>query len=91
MYARVTRAQTTPENLVSALKRVREQYLPAIRSEGAKSYLVLIDRTTGKAMTIVLYESDDALQRAEQSAQARVATSTTPLTGPREAEISASH
>jgi hypothetical protein len=87
MYARVTTAQTTPENLEPAVKRVREQYLPEVRGEGAKGYLVLIDRTSGKAMTIALYETEDALQRAEQSAQARAATATAPLTAPRETVI----
>jgi hypothetical protein len=87
MYARVTRAQTAPENLEPAVKRVREHYLPAIRGEGGKGYLVLVDRASGKAMTIALYETEEALRAAEPSAQARAASATIPLAGPREVEI----
>ena len=87
MYARVTRAQTAPENLDAAIERVRRHYLPAIRDEGGKGYLVLVDRASGKAMTVAVYETEDALRRSVLAAQARAATATTPLTAPREEEI----
>ena len=60
MYARVTTTQFSPYRLDEAIHIAREQTLPAARQQaGFKGYLMLVDRSTGKGITITLWEGED--------------------------------
>ena len=59
MYARVTTTQFSPYRLDEAIHIVRENTLPAAQQQtGFKGYLMLVDRSTGKGITITLWEEE---------------------------------
>ncbi len=60
MYARVTTTQFSPCRLDEAIHIAREHTLPAARQQnGFKGYLMLVDRSTGKGITITLWEGEE--------------------------------
>lgn len=60
MYARVTTTQFSPYRLEESIHIAREQIVPAAQQQtGFKGYLMLVDRSTGKGITITLWEGED--------------------------------
>jgi hypothetical protein len=60
MYARVTTTQFSPYRLEEAIHIAREATVPAAqRQSGFKGYMMLVDRSTGKGITITLWEGED--------------------------------
>ena len=60
MYARVTTTQFSPYRLDEAVHIVREQVVPAAQQQtGFKGFLMLADRSTGKGITITLWEGEE--------------------------------
>jgi hypothetical protein len=60
MYARVTTTQFSPYRLEEAIHIAQEQIVPAAQQQtGFKGYLMLVDRSTGKGITITLWEGED--------------------------------
>ncbi len=69
MHARVTTTQAAPESADESLKVVREQVLPQARQiPGFAGVLSLVDRETGKGITVTLWESEAALRTSEEAA-----------------------
>jgi hypothetical protein len=59
MYARLTTTQFSPYRLDEAISIVRDHALPAAQQQtGFKGYLMLVDRSTGKGITITLWEEE---------------------------------
>lgn len=59
MYARVTTTQFSPYRLDEGIQIAREHTVPAAQQQsGFKGYLMLVDRSTGKGMTITLWEDE---------------------------------
>ena len=59
MYARVTTTQFSPYRLDEGIGIVRDNTLPAAQQQtGFKGYLMLVDRSTGKGLTITLWEEE---------------------------------
>ncbi len=59
MYARVTTTQYSPYRLEEGINIAREHTLPAAQQQsGFKGYLMLVDRSTGKGITITLWEEE---------------------------------
>ena len=59
MYARVTTTQFSPYRLDEAISVIRENTVPAAQKQtGFKGYLLLVDRSTGKGITITLWEEE---------------------------------
>ena len=60
MYARVTMTQFSPYRLEEAIHVAREHTVPAAQQQtGFKGYLMLVDRSTGKGLTITLWEGEE--------------------------------
>jgi hypothetical protein len=60
MYARVTTTQFSPYRLDEAIDIAREHTVPAAKQQtGFKGYLMLVDRSTGKGITITLWEEEN--------------------------------
>ena len=59
MYARVTTIQISPYRLDEAIGVLKEQVVPTIQQQnGFKGYWMLVDRGTGKAINITLWEEE---------------------------------
>ena len=60
MYARVTTTQFSPYRLDEAIHIAREQIVPAAQQQtGFKGFLMLVDRSSGKGITITLWEGEE--------------------------------
>ena len=67
MFARVTNLQGPPEQVEQTLQTLRERSLSAaLALPGIKGIMTLVNRSTGKWMTLALYESDEALREAAE-------------------------
>jgi heme-degrading monooxygenase HmoA len=66
MWARVSTYQGSPEQLDAAVNRIDE--LPLREMSGFECAYLLIDRQSGKALTMTLWESEDALRESEERA-----------------------
>ena len=78
MYARVATFQGDPVKVDAAISRVRgevETDSPPAGLEGAQM-LMLVNRESGKALGVTLFEDEEALRRGDEALNAM-----TPVTG----------
>ena len=73
MHARVSTYQGPPnvtqEQVDEADRYDRENVLPAARQmEGFKGAIALLDRQSGKALSVTLWESEQAMRASEEDA-----------------------
>lgn len=66
MWARVSSYKGSPEQVDAAVARLPEQALQEM--SGFERAYLLIDRGSGRALTITLWESEDALRESEERA-----------------------
>jgi heme-degrading monooxygenase HmoA len=66
VWARVSTYQGSSEQLDAAVNRIDE--LPLREMSGFECAYLLIDRSSGKALTLTLWESEDALRESEERA-----------------------
>ena len=67
MWARVSTYQFPSENVDRTVDRFNEA-LGSLAEPGLKRAELLVDRTSGKGMTITVWESEDALQASVEAA-----------------------
>ena len=66
MHARVTFAQVQLEKTDEVVQLIRDSVLPAAQQQqGFKGILSLIDRATGKGITITLWETEADMKAGE--------------------------
>jgi hypothetical protein len=59
MYARVTTTNVSPYRLDEEICIARDHTVPAAKQQaGFKGYLMLVDRSTGRGMTITFWEEE---------------------------------
>jgi hypothetical protein len=87
MYARVTTLKGTPEDADSGIDNFRANVAPFAREQG-KGAILLVDRESGEAIAITLWEDEQALRASEDaanalraSASAEMGASQTPTVG----------
>jgi heme-degrading monooxygenase HmoA len=70
MHARVSSYQSPPEQLTdAAVDYTRANLLPRVfEMEGNRGAIFLMDRETGKTMTITLWDSEEAMRASEEKA-----------------------
>lgn len=82
MFARVTTIQGPPESVDESVIVTREKALPQARQiPGFKGALTLVDRTSGKGLTITLWESEDALRTSDEAANKIRSDAVAAITG----------
>ena len=68
MYARVTFATAEPAKVDQTIKIMRDSILPAAKKQrGFKGLTYLVNRQTGKGMSIVLWNTEDDMKAGEAS------------------------
>jgi heme-degrading monooxygenase HmoA len=68
MYARVTHVQTQPDKIDEAVSIYRDSVVAALKvQKGYRATYMLSDRTTGKGMSVTIWESLEDLQASESS------------------------
>jgi heme-degrading monooxygenase HmoA len=68
MHARVTSLSGSPSDLEGGIANFREQVLPFTNEQGGKGAILLVDRQTGAAIAITLWEDEEALRASEERA-----------------------
>ena len=71
MHARVSTYQgpTDPDQIEEGLRHVRENILPQVQQmDGFKGVVGLLDRQSGKSLSITLWESEEAMRQSEEEA-----------------------
>ncbi len=72
MFARVSTYEGPPDRMQEGISHARERILPAVRNiAGFSGVLFLADRETGKALSITLWESEQAMRDSEEASRLR--------------------
>ena len=69
MHARVTSLSGSPADVDAGIANFRENVVPFAR-DGGKGAILLVDRKTGKAIAITLWEDEQALNASDERANA---------------------
>jgi hypothetical protein len=73
MYVRIATFEGPPENLDEAIDQVKGDVEEDRRPPGledAKGMMMLVDRSTGKSMGIVMFDTEEALKRGDEALNA---------------------
>jgi heme-degrading monooxygenase HmoA len=69
VFGRITHIEGAPDQIDQGTEYVRQTILPAARQlDGFRGVLSLADRAAGKAMTITLWETEEAMRASEEAA-----------------------
>lgn len=68
MYARVSIIEGSTEQVEEGLDRIKRQIVPAVKQLGAQGIISLADRTSGKGLTITLWDTEEELRESEEKA-----------------------
>src|SRR5215467_10731873 len=69
MYARISRISGAAENSDQGVASFKETTLPEVRSlSGNRGSILLIDRASGDAMAITLWNDEEAMQASDERA-----------------------
>jgi heme-degrading monooxygenase HmoA len=67
VYARVSTYAGTAEDFYRGLEKVKSALMPRVQEmPGYKGAISLIDRSTGKSLSITLWDSEEALRASRQ-------------------------
>jgi hypothetical protein len=67
MHARVSTISGSPDQADAGVADFRETVLPWIKEHGGRGGILLIDRQTGKAIAVTLW-NEDAMRQSEEAA-----------------------
>jgi hypothetical protein len=68
MHARVSTISGSPDQLDAGIANFRENVAPFIKGTGGTGSLLLVDRQTGKALGITLWDSLETMNASEEEA-----------------------
>jgi heme-degrading monooxygenase HmoA len=69
VFARVSTYQGDPGQIDAGLSYARENILPRVQQvDGFEGVYYLVDRESGKALSITLWESEEAMRASEEAA-----------------------
>jgi hypothetical protein len=70
MHARVTELTGSPDDLDAGIEDFRKDVVPFTHAHGGKGAILLVDRATGRALAVTLWEDEQALEASEDAANA---------------------
>ena len=70
MHARVTSLSGSPDDVDGGVANFRENVVPFTHEQGGKGAILLVDRQTGSAIAITLWEDEQTLRASEERANA---------------------
>jgi len=70
MHARVTSLSGSPDDVDGGVANFRENVVPFTHEQGGKGAILLVDRQTGSAIAITLWQNEQALRASEERANA---------------------
>ena len=77
MYARITTVHAPPDRMDEGIRIFESEVLPPTREQpGFRGAYLLVDRATGKAISITLWETEADLERSDAVAHLTRVTST---------------
>jgi heme-degrading monooxygenase HmoA len=68
MYARVSTIEGSTGQLDEGINRMKREIIPAVKQLGAQGVISLADRTSGKSLTITLWDTEEDLRESEEQA-----------------------
>ena len=68
MQARVSTITGSPEKAEAGITDFKENVAPWIKENGGPGGILLIDKETGKAVAITLWNDEEAMHRSEEAA-----------------------
>jgi heme-degrading monooxygenase HmoA len=69
MFATVSTFQGPPDQIDQGVRYAQENIVPTLQEvEGFEGVYLLVDRQSGKVLTITLWESEEAMRASEQEA-----------------------
>jgi len=69
MFARVSTVQGKPQQVEDGIRQYREQVIPAVKKmAGFKGAHFLVDRKSGKELSITLWDTEKDLQESSKAA-----------------------
>ncbi|HVR80244.1 MAG TPA: hypothetical protein VMS99_17870 [Acidimicrobiia bacterium] len=68
MFARVSTYQETEDSIAESVRRTPAAVQKARSMSGFKGVYSLVDRSSGKSMTITLWETEEAMRESEEAA-----------------------
>ena len=68
MHARVTSLSGSPGEVDAGIADFKEKIVPFTHEQGGKGGMLLVDRQTGQALAITLWEDEQALSASEARA-----------------------
>ena len=68
MHARVTTITGSPDGLDAGIDNFKSDAVPGVREIGGQGGILLVDRTSGKAMAITLWPDEETMQASEERA-----------------------
>ena len=70
MHARVSTITGSPDQAEAGISDFREKVTPWVKGNGGPGGILLIDRETGKAVAITLWDDEEAMRQSEEAANA---------------------
>ena len=68
MFARMTFSQVSPDKADEAIKIMENAVLPLMRQQkGFKNYCAFYDRSSGKAITVTVWKTEEDREASDQS------------------------
>jgi len=69
VHARVSTLQGSTGQIDEGIERIRDTTVPAVKEiDGFKGIFSLVDRQTGKGLTVTFWETEEALRASEEKA-----------------------
>ncbi len=69
MFARVSTYQGPPDQIHEGIRYAQENIVPRVQEvEGFEGVYLLVDRQSGKSLSITLWESEEAMRASEEEA-----------------------